>query len=236
MYALRSYTMMFKRPGSTYGVLAAVIGLCLVITIFITWIIGIGKGLPLSAGEAGTNTTIIAAPMGMFITIQAIAMNRYFAMALAFGSSRRDFWAGNALSQLVMAGVYSLACIFMLVIERATNWWWIGARCFDVSFISGDGYVMAFARLFLFTFAMLSLGAFFGSVYRSFGTVATWIAAVGVVLIHLAVIAWLAYDWTTWMPIITGPFVATWGMVLYCAIIAVLGTTASLVANRKSAL
>ncbi|MEI2818847.1 MAG: hypothetical protein V9E81_00940 [Marmoricola sp.] len=171
--------------GVPLGILAAVVGLSLIIGA----LMGLaGAGLPLtsevSEGTRYNGGAIYGLP-GFLISLGALAMNRYFALALAMGSSRRSFWVGTSAGFMLTSVLTAAFACALLAIERVTDYWFLGVHVLDVYVLGSKGYGWTFLAAFVVCLFGLYLGAFFGTVFRAFG--ATWTAvAVAIYVVMLA--------------------------------------------------
>ncbi|HPB71913.1 MAG TPA: hypothetical protein PLX71_02930 [Phycicoccus sp.] len=210
-----------------------ILALMLLISIAIAAIIGIPQGLPLrpeiSDGTRGNMGPIFSVP-GFLVSVGAFAMNRNFSMALAFGSTRRHFWAGTSIGFVLTSLVVGLVSLLCLWLELLTNHWFIGAHAFDV-YVLGDGNAaQTFATMAVLSLLCLFLGAFFGTVFRAFGGTWTTVAALafgalilGSVALGVAhgstVLSWFA-SMGLWLPI------------LVVTVLAAVAASGSYVVNR----
>jgi drug/metabolite transporter (DMT)-like permease len=198
-------------------------------TLALSWIIsaiivlltGIKTGLPLPAdvqrGNMNNPGTLMGFPWFMVVA-GALCANRQFNAALAFGSTRKDFWTGTSLGFLVTAFATGLAGTAGLAVEKATNHWWIGIRCFDVTALGSGNYAATFLIIFTLSWASLLVGATYGTIFRSFGAgrlVASIIATIAVLLVCLA-----AFIWKSSTAI---AFFSPWGIWAFIAGLALVG-------------
>lgn len=135
-----------------------------------------------------TNGAILWTLTGFLIASGVQAATSCFSLAVALGTTRRDYVAGTGV-YFVLLSVYLtaiLACL--LLVEKATGQWFINAYAIDV-FALGGGELGRFVPLALLgALAMLSLGTLFGSSWLRFGSRGPLlIAAVLVVLIVVAI-------------------------------------------------
>ncbi|HEY5483136.1 MAG TPA: hypothetical protein VIK31_04910 [Propionibacteriaceae bacterium] len=230
MRSLRLYL-----SNKTYVVAVPVVTLLamVVVSVLIALVMGIVVGLPLPAaaeeGFRGNLGSLTALP-GFLVSVGALAVNRNFAMALAFGSTRRHFWTGTALGFAATSLVTAAAAVVLLALEKLTHGWFVHAHAFDVVAMGSGSYLKTFGMTFVLSALSLFLGALFGTVYRAFGTVATSITAItlGVVLMGLVALG-------VWQRVRVIAYLADWGLWAVVAIIAGLVlavAAASYSANR----
>jgi hypothetical protein len=110
---------------------------------------------------------------GFLVSVGVLAATRNFAMALAFGSTRRHFWLGTTAGFVVTAAVTAAAAVLMLGLERLTGHWFVGAYAFDVAVLGNGNIAQTFSVTFVLALLSLTVGALFGTVLRAFGTKAT---------------------------------------------------------------
>jgi hypothetical protein len=210
-YSMRSLRLYLS--NKTYVVAVPVITLAamVAISVLIGLVMGIVVGLPLPPeAEIGFRSNIgsLTSLPGFLVTVGALAVNRNFAMALAFGSTRRDFWCGTAVGFTATSVVTALSAVVMLALEQVTHGWFIHAHAFDVNAMGNGNYLTTFAMTFVLALLSLFLGALFGTVFRAFGPTATTVTAivVGVALVGvIALVVWQRVwvfttfaDWGLW--------------------------------------
>jgi hypothetical protein len=103
----------------------------------------------------------------MVVAIQA--MNLSFPFALGFGSTRRDFTLGTAVTFLGLSAAWALLYTALALIERATNGWGLGGVMFDSFYFGvdvgwGERIFNVFAAFAFFFF----IGSVFGAIYVRF--------------------------------------------------------------------
>lgn len=116
----------------------------------------------------------------LVVAVQAI--NFTYPLALGFGSTRRDFYLGSALTFVLLSAMYSIALTILSAIETATNGWGIGGTMFTAIYFGG-GDVPIWQRSVIFFCVML----FFFFVGASVATVFVRWRATGLVLFFLGI-------------------------------------------------
>lgn len=195
-YVRRNLALYLTNRVNSFVIAPAILLMVAVIMIIIGLIIGIRTGLPLphDVSEGFTyNQAVFWAVPGFLISHGALTANRGLAGSLAFGSTRRNFWAGTALGFVVTSLIVVGVGLILLAVERATGY---GV---DVSFLTvtamdnGNPLIVA-VSLFLMSLMSLFAGMGFGGIYRAAGVIWTVISVVAVVLLLLgliaAVVAW----------------------------------------------
>jgi len=231
--SMRSLRLYLSNKAYVVGVPVITLLLMVLVSVFIALVMGIVYGLPLPEGVVEgfrNNLGSLTALPGFLISVGALAANRNFAMALAFGSTRRHFWAGTAVGFAVTSVVTSVAGVVLLALEKLTHGWFIHAPAFDVVAMGRGNYVKTFCMIFVLSLLSLFLGALFGTVFRAFGTVPTTVTAItmGVVLMGLIAVG-------VWQRVRVAAFFADWGLWAVVALVAALVVAvaaASYSANR----
>jgi hypothetical protein len=231
--SMRSLRLYLSNKAYVVGVPVITLAAMVLISVLIALMMGIVVGLPLPASvEDGyrSNVMSLTALPGFLVSMGALAVNRNFAMALAFGSTRRNFWTGTALGFGATALVTAVTADVLLVLEKVTHGWFVHAHAFDVVALGSGSYTKAFGMTFVLSLLSMFLGALFGTVFRAFGTVPTTVTAItlGVVLIGLIALG-------VWQRVRVIAFLADWGLWAVVAMVAALVVAvaaASYSANR----
>lgn len=202
----------------------------LVISILLAAIVGIRVGLPLPASEMSNNLGGLTAIPGFLIMLAVLAVNRNFAMALSFGSTRRDFWLGTTAGFILTASITVLGSLILLGLEKATDNWWIGARAFSALPLGNGDPVKLAAVIFVVSLGSMTLGAAFGTIFRAFGATATAVSVGGLLLLVLGTVALAVYKLETVLTWFAD--YGIWLGVLAGAVLALIGGIGSFIANR----
>ena len=231
--SLRSLRLYLTNKTYVVGVPAITLAAMVAFSILIALMMGIAVGLPLPTevelGFRGNVGSLTAVP-GFLISLGALAVNRNFSMALAFGNTRRHFWVGTAMGFVATSLVTAATAVALLALEKFTGGWFIHAHAFDVVAMGSGSYLKTFGMVLVLSLLSLFLGALFGTVYRAFGTVATTVTAItlGVVIMGLVALG-------VWQRVRVVAFLADWGLWAVVAILAALVVAvaaASYSANR----
>lgn len=231
--SMRSLRLYLANKTYVVGVPAITLAAMVAFSILIALIMGIAVGLPLPAGvEEGfrNNVGSLTAVPGFLISLGALAVNRNFAMALAFGSTRRHFWAGTAMGFVATSLVTAATGVVLLALEKLTDGWFIHAHAFDVVAMGRGSYLKTFAMILVLSLLSLFLGALFGTVYRAFGTIATTLTAVALGIVLTGVVAL-----GVWQRVRVFAYLADrglWAVVAIVAALVVAAAAASYSANR----
>ena len=227
--ANRSYVTLI--PG---GILVIMLAMSLVIGVAI----GMATEFPLSAqiqeGMRENNGGAVYSIPGFLISLGALAVNRNFAMALAFGSTRRHFWLGTLMGFALTSGATAASAVVLLALEKATNHWFFGVYAFDVAALGKGDYVLTFASVFVLAVLSLALGALFGTAYRAFGTKGALLTGLAAAVLVVAVTLLSASNKETvgsWLGAL-----GVWAAVVVAAIAATISIAGSYAANRLARL
>lgn len=118
----------------------------------------------------GNNGGVAYSLLGFLIALGVQAANASFAFATSLGVTRRHYVAGTAIYFVVQSAILTALMALLLILEKLTNHWFIGARAMDV-FILGSGSWGRFLLIvFLGVLTSLSLGALFGASWLRFGS------------------------------------------------------------------
>ncbi|MDO5663224.1 MAG: hypothetical protein Q4G40_11050, partial [Brachybacterium sp.] len=224
-YFQRSLRLYLQQRLNAYVVPVLILLAMLAFTVVAGLIIGIGTGLPLhpdiSAGFRSGNLGAIWALPGFFISSAAMHVNRTFATALALGSTRRDFWIGSTLGFSVTALVTGVVGTALMLMERATDGWFIGAYGLDVSVLGSGNVLLTFLTLTLLALAGMFLGAGFGTIFRAHGPAVLTVVIIGLVLLLAGLAALAVWRWQDLAPLLAAT--GAWSTALVLAVITVGG-------------
>lgn len=135
----------------------------------------------------------------LVVAVQAV--NLTFPLALGYGSTRRDFSWGSALTFVLLSAMWAIALTVLAEIERATDGWGIGGRMFTTIYFGSETSpwwergIVFFCLMVFFFF----VGSAVASVYvrwRATGLVVFFIAMgaflVGVIALITTTSSWPA--------------------------------------------
>lgn len=229
----KSLRLYATSPAYVFGIPALILLMMVGVSIVIVLIMGIAVGLPLpeeAADGMRHNVGALSAVPGFMVALGIMAVTRNFGMALAFGSTRRDFWLGTSVGFVLSSLVTASAAVVLLGVEKATKGYGLGASALDVIVLADGNYLVTFAALFVASLLSLFVGAFFGTVYRAFGTVATTVSAIGfglLVLGGIALAVWQRASLFAWL----GEW-GVWAGIALGAIVTLVAAAGSFAANR----
>lgn len=156
---------------------------------------------PESVADVSQGLQYSGASMWTFVYMMVVAimaMNLTFSFALGFGSTRRDFSLGTAVTFIGLSAGWALLYTGLAMLEKATNGWGLGGAMFNAFYFGldqpwGVRLFNAFVA-FLFFFA---IGTVFGAIYvryRARGLILFFLV-LAVVLIGLVALATLTGSW-----------------------------------------
>lgn len=232
-YPLRSLKLYLANRSNVLGIPTIILALVVLITILIAVAVGVAIGFPITEHNNGQpiyNLGALTSVPGFLVATGVITVNRNFDMALAFGSTRRDFWVGTSIGFAITSAVTGLGAMLLMLIENLTDGYWIGAIAFNMPMLGDGNFLICFVVIFAVSMASLFMGAAFGTIYRAFGPTATTIATIStsVVLFLLLIVA-------TWQRAAVWPWLVEHGAWSIAAIfggLAAIGAIGSAAANR----
>lgn len=212
-----------------------IIGGMVALSIVVAVIIGINTDFPLppdiSEGMRGNVGSVYSVP-GFLAALGALAMNRNFSMALAFGATRRNFYLGTSLGFLATSAVLGVAAVVGLGLEHLTNFWFIGARAFDVTVLGNGDVIQTFVTMFLVALLSLYTGALFGTILRAFGMVWTTVSIVAAALCLAGLVIVAVWQWDRVEAVYA--HLGDWSVLLVGAVATLLAAGGSYAVNRRA--
>lgn len=178
-----------------FGIPALILGIVIGITLLIT-VIAARLGADISSPEyfsgAGNNAAVLWSIPGFlgYLGVQAVSTTFPFGMSL--GATRRAYSLGTSLYFALQSAYLGLLAMVLLPIEIATNYWFIGARVFDVYALGAGNIWTTGATVFTVAFLTLNLGGFFGGLYVKAGPRGPLIMALVLLLVIFALLAIVA--------------------------------------------
>lgn len=142
----------------------------------------------------------------MVVAIQAISIT--FPFALGYGVTRRDFFAGSALTFVLLSLFYTVAMTALSLVEDATDGWGVGLRLLSGALFGDGGWPLRFVitlSLFLFFFFFGSMIAAIWVRWKATG-VSAFFVVFGLVVVGAVVLITLTSSWGA-----VGAFFVHWG-------------------------
>ncbi|GAA1058312.1 hypothetical protein GCM10017608_35060 [Agromyces luteolus] len=207
---LRIVRLHTVNPAIFFGVPWLILAGAWAVTMVIALIIQAAAG-PLDQAETGFEYSwAVLSPQWYLIVVGVQAVSYTFPFALGFGATRRDYWLGTGLMFVIVSVVNAAAIATLLLVERATNGWGIGAGMFDALWYVGADWGTAFYTTFALQLLVLFIGAGITTVYMRWRMRGMMTVLFGGVALILAIIAFLTFT-ETWEPL--GTWLASIGVV-----------------------
>ncbi|MDN5757591.1 MAG: hypothetical protein L0H59_03530 [Tomitella sp.] len=168
-------------------------------------------------GFNGVGSTLFFFSVAMFASITT----QHFPFALGLGVTRRDFYAGTAITALCTGIVNGVLVLIFAEIERATDGYSVHLEVLSVVYRLTGSTALVFFAMVLTTMAFAALGVFAGNLYLKWRANGLVFAA----LILAAVLAGAALliTWQRGWPAVGRFFVDTPAAALMLGIPAVVG-------------
>jgi hypothetical protein len=170
-------------PRTTIVLPALIVGAIFLMTLAIWTLISANLD-PSEAAEASEGTQYSGASSWIFVYMLIVAvqaMNLTFPLALGYGSTRRDFYLGSALTFVLLSAGWAVGLTILSGLETLTGGWGVGLHMFTAIYFGG-GEMELWQRLVVFFCVMLFFfftGAAFGAVYvrwKATGLIVAFIA------------------------------------------------------------
>jgi len=168
-------------------------------------------------GFNGVGSTLFFFAVAMFASMTT----QHFPFALGLGTTRRDVYAGTALTALATGVVNGVLVLVFAQIERATDGLGVHLEVISVVFRLTENRVLLFFGVVLVTMAFAALGMFAGVVYLKWR--ANGIFTGALVIAIAAAVAALLITWQQGWPAVGRFFTDTPVAALVLGIPAVLG-------------
>jgi hypothetical protein len=169
-------------PRTTITMPALILGGIFVLS-FAIWLlvtVNLDESQSANAGE-GIQYSGASSWIFFYMMVVAIqAMNLTFPLALGYGSTRRDFYLGSALTFVLLSAGWAIGLTILSALESATDGWGVHLRMFTAIYFGG-GETEIWQRLVIFFCVMLFfffMGAAFAAVYvrwKAFGLVVSFL-------------------------------------------------------------
>lgn len=195
-------------PSIFFLVPAMVLGGAWAITMVIALIL-LGSGVPMESTGFEYSWAVLS-PQWYLIVVGVQAVSYTFPFALGFGATRRDYWLGTGLMFVLASLLYAVVIATLLVIERATGGWGIGAGMFDALWYVGADWFTAFYTTFALQLLVLFIGAGVTTVFMRWRMKGLLTLAFGGMAVILGLIAVLTFT-ESWAPL--GEWLASIGLV-----------------------
>lgn len=194
--------MHFNRKFSAF-VMPPILGVGVVLIMIVIVMALRGAGVPTSSQEFvdgfRNNGGIIWTLAGFLISLGVQAATACFAFATSLGTTRRDYVLGTGAYFLLQTAYVTAILSILLVVEKATGHWFVGAYALDVH-VLGDGNFAAFLPIVMAgTLSMQAVGAMFGASWLRFGSRGPLLIASVMVVLLVASILIIVPRWAAVM-------------------------------------
>ena len=179
-------------PSIFFLVPAMILGGAWAITMIIALILA-GAGVPME-NTAFEYSWAVLSPQWYLIVVGVQAVSYTFPFALGFGATRRDYWIGTSIMFVLASLLFAIAIATLLLVERATGGWWVGAGMFDALWYVGADWFTAFYTTFALQLLVLFIGAGVTTVFMRWRMRGMMIVLFGGVAVILAIIAVLTFS------------------------------------------
>ncbi|MGO2654876.1 MAG: hypothetical protein ACTH93_03435 [Pseudoclavibacter sp.] len=220
-------------PSSSVLTPALIFGLVFVISVIISLTIQRATGGSPSDPEfvsgLRNNSGAAWSLPGFLIYLGVASVSTTFPFVLALGSTRRSFTLGTLAFHLLMAVYVALLGGALLLLEIATNHWFIGVYVFDTLLFGSGSLWQLLVTLFLGTLASLSIGGAFGAIWVRFGNKGPTIVAIALALI-VALVLLLSVPAWPWL----GEHFSVWWLAAFTGVIIVITCLSQYLALRRA--
>lgn len=185
----------------TTVLMPALIELAIFALSFVIWLLVSANLSPADRADATDGVQYSGAGSWIFFYMLVVAvqiMNLTFPLALGFGSTRRDFYVGSALTFVLLSAGWAIALTILSLLERVTGGWGIGMTMFTAIYFGGDEtdigqqLVIFFCVMLFFFF----VGAAFAAVYVRWKAVGLTVSLILLAFVLTGVIALVTYTGT----------------------------------------
>ena len=190
-----------------------VLGIIFLANLLIWWVIAVGTaGNTEAVANASSGLQWSGASMWTFVYMMVVAiqaMNLTFPFALGFGSTRRDFSLGTALTFIALSAFFALVYTGMAALETATHGWGLNGSMFTAAYFGDVTWGLRLFHVFTAFVFFFSIGTVFGAIYVRFRArgLILFFAALALVLIGAVALATLTASWSD-----VGAFFGTLGL------------------------
>ena len=179
-------------PSIFFLVPAMILGGAWAITMIIALILA-GAGVPMENTGFEYSWAVLS-PQWYLIVVGVQAVSYTFPFALGFGATRRDYWIGTGVMFVLASLLFAVVIATLLLIERATGGWGVGAGMFDALWYVGADWFTAFYTTFALQLLVLFIGAGVTTVFMRWRMKGMMIVLFGGVAVILAIIAVLTFS------------------------------------------
>lgn len=205
---LRVWRLHFANPAVVLWTPLMILGMILVLSWVIWWLIyTFSTAADRDDIAQGTQWSGAASFIIVYMMVVAIqAMNSTFALALGFGSTRRDYYLGSALAFVTLAAGWSVLFAVLGLAEEATGGWGTHGVMFTAVYFGAEGPLARLGYVFLLFLLSMFVGALSGALFvrwKSRGVLGLWIG-VAAVLVGAAALITVTASWQSVWDLLTG--------------------------------
>jgi hypothetical protein len=184
-------------PMTTIGLPWLILGSIFVLTLAI-WVLVRANTPAADQADVSEGFQYSGASFWIFVYMMVVAvqaMNLTFPLALGYGSTRRDFYLGSALTFVLLSVMWAVGLTLLAVIEKATGGWGLGGQMFTALYFGGVE-VPVWERFVIFLCGMLFfffVGAAVAAIYvrwKAFGLTLFFIGLGAALVATVALITW----------------------------------------------
>lgn len=171
-----------------------IIGGAWVVSMVIVLIISAAGGPVSDLAKGMQYSWAVLSPQWYLVVVGVQAIAYTFQFALGFGTTRRDYWVGTVIMFGLVSAFNAVAIATLVIIERATDHWWIGTVMFDAIWYVGADWPTAAYTTFAFQLFILTIGAAVTTVYMRWRMTGMIVLGAGAAAILLALFAFLTFS------------------------------------------
>ncbi|MCJ1699325.1 ABC transporter permease [Rathayibacter festucae] len=215
-------------PATLLATPLAILGAIFVGSLIIWLLVLRMVGVPVAGGDSGVQITGGTTFIFIYMLVVAVqATNVTFALALGYGSTRRDYSLGTALTFVGLSAAWTVLYSTMSALEQATNGWGLGGYMFRAAAYSDVSWLaqtFATFSLFLFFFFAGSAVAAVFVRWRATG-MTVFFLALGALIVGLVALFTLTDSWdSVWLAFEAIGFTGAFALLLVPTVLsAVLG-------------
>lgn len=209
-----------------------ILGVVMIVSIIISLAIqraGADPASPDYAMNARANAAIAWSLPGFLIYYGVQAVSTTYPLALALGTTRRNFILGTFLANALQAAYVALLLLALLGLELATGHWFTSSYVLDTYVMGAGNPLILLAVGFLGVLLCLTIGGVFGAVWVRFGPRGPAIVGLALGLILALVLLFIAPDLFNIVTSITGA-----GLAIAAGVIMVVSLIATWFAMRRA--
>lgn len=229
---LKVTRLQLNKLGSFAGTPLYILGIVMIVSIIINIAIQRAGADPASPGytaEARHNPAIAWSLPGFLIYYGVQAVATTYPLALAFGTTRRNFILGTFFANVLQAAYVALLLLALLGIELATGHWFSSAHVIDTYVMGAGNPGVLLATGFLGVLGCLTVGGVFGAIWVRFGAKGPAVLGLGLGLLAALALLTIAPKLGEIFMSITRP-----GLALTAAVIMLVALVGTWFAMRRA--